>query len=259
MRTEQNLGKCSRQHLLTLLRLSFLENLILFVVRSPSHVQLFAAPWTAALQAFLSPIISWSLPRSMSILSVMPSKHLILCCPLLLLPSIFPSIKVFFSESAVHNRWPIYWSFTFSLSPYSEYSGLISFRNDWLDPLAVQGALKSLRQHHDLKASILWHSVFFMVQLWQLYVTTINIIALTILTLVDKMMFLLFSTVYVYAFLPRTNHFLISWRQSPSTVILEPKKRKSVTASTFSPSIYHEVMGPDAMILVFWFFFNIEF
>ena len=137
MRTEQNLGKCSRQHLLTLLRLSFLENLILFVVRSPSHVQLFAAPWTAALQAFLSPIISWSLPRSMSILSVMPSKHLILCCPLLLLPSIFPSIKVFFSESAVHNRWPIYWSFTFSLSPYSEYSGLISFRNDWLDPLAV--------------------------------------------------------------------------------------------------------------------------
>ena len=263
MRTEQNHGKCSRQHLLTLLRLSFLENLILFVVQSPSHVQLFAAPWTAALQAFLSPTISWSLPRSMSISSVMPSKHLILCCPLLLLPSIFPSIKVFFSESAVHNRWPIHWSFNFSLSPYSEYSGLISFRNDWFDPLGVQGALKSLLQHHNLKASILWHSVFFTVQLWQLYVTTINIIALTMLTLVGKMMFLLFSTVYVYAVLPRTNHFLISWRQSPSTVILEPKKRKSVTASTFCPSIYHEVMGPDAMILVFFLllflFFNIEF
>ena len=170
-----------------------------------------------------------------------------------------PSIRIFSNELALRIRWPKYWSFSFSISPFNEYSGLISFRNDWLDPLAVQGALKSLRQHHDLKASILWHSVFFMVQLWQLYVTTINIIALTILTLVGKMMFLLFSTVYVYAFLPRTNHFLISWRQSPSTVILEPKKRKSVTASTFSPSIYHEVMGPDAMILVFCFFFNIEF
>ena len=134
-------------------------------MKSLSHVRLFETLWTAAHQASLSFITSWSLLRLMSTESVMPSKHLILCCPLLLLPSIFPSIKVFFSESAVHNRWPIYWSFTFSLSPYSEYSGLISFRNDWLDPLAVQGALKSLRQHHDLKASILWHSVFFMVQL----------------------------------------------------------------------------------------------
>ena len=189
----------------------------------------------------------------MSTESVMLSSHLILYHLLLLLYSIFPSIKVFFSESAVHNRWPIYWSFTFSLSPYSEYSGLISFRNDWLDPLAVQGALKSLRQHHDLKASILWHSVFFMVQLWQLYVTTINIIALTILTLVGKMMFLLFSTVYVYAFLPRTNHFLISWRQSQSTVILEPKKRRICHCFHLSPSICHEAMGLDAMISCLFF------
>ena len=231
-----------------------------FVVQLPSLVQLFVAPWTAALQVFLTPTISWSLPKSMSIVSVMPSNHLILYCPLLLLPSLFPSIKVFFSESAVHNWRPTYWSFNFSLSPSNEYSRLISFRNNWFDPLAVQGALKSLLQHNS-KASILWHSVFFMVQLSQPYATTKNIIALTILIFVGKMMSLLFSTLsmFVTAFLPRSNHFLISWRQLPSTVILEPKKRKSVTSSTFSPSIYHEVMGPDAMILVFLFFFNVEF
>ena len=146
--------------------------MILFVVQAPSHVQLFVAPWTAAFQAFLSPTISWSFPKSMSIGSVMPSIHLILCCPLLLLPSIFPSIRVFSNELAVRIRWPKYWSFSVSISPSNEYSGLISFRNDWFDPLAVQGALKSLFQHHNSKALILWHSVFFMVQLSHPYMTT---------------------------------------------------------------------------------------
>ena len=143
MKSEQDLGKCSRQPLLTLLRLSFLEKLILLFSCQVLSNSLWP-PWTAALQVFLSPTISWSLPKSMSIASVMPSNHLILYCPLLLLPSLFPSIKVFFSESAVHNWRPTYWSFNFSLSPSNEYSGLISFRNNWFDPLAVQGALKSL-------------------------------------------------------------------------------------------------------------------
>ena len=143
MKSEQDLGKCSRQPLLTLLRLSFLEKLILLFSCQVLSNSLWP-PWTASLQVFLSPTISWSLPKSMSIASVMPSNHLILYCPLLLLPSLCPSIKVFFSESAVHNWRPTYWSFNFSLSPSNEYSGLISFRNNWFDPLAVQGALKSL-------------------------------------------------------------------------------------------------------------------
>ena len=133
-------------------------------VQSLNCVQLFATPWTAAHQASLSFTNSWGLLKLMSIKSVMPSNHLILCCPLLLLPSVFPSIKVFSKESVLHIRWPKYWSFSFSISPSNEYSGLISFRIDWFDLLTVQGTLKSLLQHHSSKASILWHSAFFMVQ-----------------------------------------------------------------------------------------------
>ena len=134
-------------------------------VQSLSHVQLFVTPWTTARQASLSITNSWSLPKLMSIESVMPSNHLILCHPLLLLPSIFPSIRVFSKESVLHIRWPKYWSFSFSISPSKEHSGLLSFRMDWLDLLAVQGTLKSLLQHHSSKASILWPSAFFVVQL----------------------------------------------------------------------------------------------
>ena len=190
----------------------------------------------------------------MSIESVMPSNHLILCHPLLLLPSIFPSSRVFSNESALHIRWPKSWSFNFSISPSNEYSALISFRFDWFDLLAVQGTLKSLLQHHNLKTSILQRWAFFMVPFSHLYMITGKTTALSIQTFVGKAMSLLFNMLsrLVIAFLPRRNRLLISWLQSPSTVILEPKKRKSVTASTFSPSICQEVMGPDAMILVFW-------
>ena len=148
-------------------------------VQSLSCVQLFATPWTAALQASLSITSSQSLLKFMSIESVMPSNHLIPCCSLLLLPSTFPSIKVFSNDSVLHIRWPKYWSFSFSISLFNEYSGLISFRMDWLDLLAVQGTLKSLLQHHSSKASILWHSNFFIVQLSHPYMTTGKTIALT--------------------------------------------------------------------------------
>ena len=144
-----------------------------------SRVRLFATPWTAASQASLSITNSWSLLKLISIESVMPSNHLILYCPLLLLPSIFPSIRVFSNESVLHIRWPKYWSFSFSISPCNEYSGLISFRMDWLDLLAVQGTLKSLLQHHSSKASIFQHSAFFMVELSHPYMTLGKIIALT--------------------------------------------------------------------------------
>ena len=159
----------------------------------------------------------------MSIESVMPSNQLILCCPLVHLPSVFPSIRVFSNESVLHNRWPKYWSFSFSLSPSNEYSGLISFRMDWFDLLAVQGTLKSLLQHHSSKASILWRSAFFIVQLAHPYMTTGKSIALTRRTCVGKVMSLLFNMLsrLVIAFLPRSKHFLISWLQSPSTVILD--------------------------------------
>ena len=182
----------------------------------------------------------------------MPFNHLILCRPLLLLPSIFPSIRVFSNESALCIRWPKYWSFSFNISPSNEHSGLISFRMDWLDHLAVQGTLKSF-QHHSSKASILWRSAFFIVQLSHPYMTTGKTIALTRQTFVDKVMSLLFNMLsrLVITFLPRSKRLLISWLQSPSTVILEPPKIKSDTISTVSPSICHEVMGPDAMILVF--------
>ena len=180
----------------------------------------------------------------------MPSNHLILCCPLLL-PSIFPSIRGFSSESVLHIRWPKYWSFSFSISPSNEYSGLISFGVDWFDLLAVQGTLKSLLQHHSSKASILRRSAFFMVQLSHHFMTTGNIILLTIRTFVGKGTSLLFNMLLVIAFLPRSKCLLISWLQSPSAVILKPKKIKSVTASNFSPSICHEGMVPDAMIFIF--------
>ena len=189
----------------------------------------------------------------MSIKSVMPSNHLILCHPLLLL-SIFPSIRVFSSESLLHIRWPKYWNFSFSISPSNEFSRLISFRIDWFALFAVQGTLKRLLQHHSSKASVFWRSAFFMVQFSHLYMTTGKTIALTIWTFVGKVMFLLFNTLprFIIAFHPRSKSLWISWLQSWSAVILEPKKIKSVTVSIVSPSICHEVIELDAMILVFW-------
>ena len=176
----------------------------------------------------------------MSIESVMPSNHLILCHPLLLLPSIFPSIRVFSSESALHIRWPKYWSFSFSLSPSNEHPGLISFRMGWLDLLAVQGTLKSLLQHHSSKASILWCSAFFMVKLSHPYMTTGKTIALTRWTFVSKVMSLLFNMLsrLVLAFLPRNTCLLISWLQSPSAVILEPKRKKCLSLFSLFPHLF---------------------
>ena len=184
----------------------------------------------------------------------MPSSYLILCCPLLLLSPIPPSIRVFSNESTLCMRWPKYWSFNFSISPSNEHPRLISFRMDWLDLLAVHGTLKSLLQHHSTKTSILRRSAFFRVQLLHPYVTTGKTIALTRRTFVDKVMSLLLNMLsrLVITFLPRSKRLLISWLQSPSAVILELQKIKSDTISTISPSISHEVMGPDAMILVFW-------
>ena len=225
-----------------------------FGVQSLSHVQLFATPQTAAPQASLSFTISLSFLRLMSIELMMPSNHLILRLPLLLLPSIFPRIRIFSKESALLIRWPKYWSFSFSISPSNEYSGLISFRIDWLELLAVQGTLKSLLQHHSSKASILQHSAFLMVQLSHPYTTTGKVIALTRQTFVGSVMSLLFNMLsrFFIAFLPRHKCLLILWLQSPSTVILEPPKIKSATVSIVSPSICHEVMGPDAMMFIIW-------
>ena len=177
-------------------------------------------PWTAACQASLSITNSQSPPKPMSIESVMPSNHLILCCPLLLLPSIFPSIRVFSNESALHIRWPKYWSFSFNISPSIEHPGLISFRMEWLDLLAVQLTLMSLLQHHTSKASILQHSAFFIVPLSCPYVTTGKTIALTRWTFAGRVVSLLFNMLsrLVIAFLPRSKHLLISWLQSPSEI-----------------------------------------
>ena len=207
----------------------------------------------AARQASLSITNSQSPPKLMSVESVMPSNHLILRGPLLLSPSIFPSIRVFSNESALHIRWPKNWSFSFNISPSNEHPGLISLRMDLLDLLVVQGTLKSLLQHHSSKASILQHSAFFIVQLSYPYTTTGKNIALTRQTFVDKVISLPFNMLsrLVITFLPRSKHLLISWLQSPSAVILEPPKIKSDTVSAVSPSISHEVMGPDAIILVF--------
>ena len=185
----------------------------------------------------------------------MPSNRLILCCPLLLLPSIFPirkdPIRVFSSESVLCIKWPKYWRF--SINPSDEYSGLISFRIDWIDLVAVQGTLKSVLQHQSLKISVLQHSAFFMIQLSHLYMTTGKTTALTIWVFVGKVISLLFNKMFrfVTAFLPKSKRLLISWLQSPSAVILEPKNIKSDTVFTVSPSISHEVMGPDAIIFVF--------
>ena len=183
----------------------------------------------------------------------MSYNHFILCRPLLLLPSIFPSLRVFSNESALHIRWLTCWSFSFNISLSNEHPGLISFRMDWLYLLAVQGTLKSLLQHHSSKASILQCSAFFIVQLSHPYMTTGKTIALTRWTFVGKVMSLLFNMLsrLVITFLSRNKHLLISWLQSPSEVILEPRKIKSATVSTVYPPICHEVMGPDAMILVF--------
>ena len=204
------------------------------VSQSPSHVWLFATPWTAAHQASLSFTNSLSLPKLMSIESVISSNHLILCRPLLL-PSVFPSIRVFSNESALHIRWPKYWSF--SISPLSEYSGLISFRIDWFSLLAVQGLSRVF------SSTTIWQHQFFSAQpSLQSTVTSIHDYwknhmgkPLTIWTFVGQVMSLLFNTWsrFVTVFLPTSKHFLISWLQSLSPVILEPKKRKSVTASTF--------------------------
>ena len=195
-------------------------------VQSYSHIRFFATPWTAACQASLSVTNSQSLLKLMSIEFVMPSNHLILCCPLIPLPSIFPSIRVFSNESVLPIGWPEYWSFSFSISPSNDYSRLISFRIDWLDLLAVQGTLKNLLQLHSSKASILQCSAFFIVQISHPYMTTGKTIALTIGTFVGKVMSLLFKMLYrsIIAFLPRSKHLLISWLQSPFAVILEPPK-----------------------------------
>ena len=189
----------------------------------------------------------------MSVESVMPSNRLILYRPLLFLPSIFPSIRVFPSESVLHIKWPKYWGFSFSISPSKEYSGLISFRMDWLDLLAVQGTHNSLLQYHSSKTSIFQCSAFFIVQMSHPYITTGKTKALTRWTFVGKVMSLVFNMLsrLLITFLPRSKRLLISWLQSPSEVILESPKIKSLTVSIVYPPISHEVMRLDAMILVF--------
>ena len=186
----------------------------------------------------------------------MPSSHLILCRPLLLLPPIPPHIRVFSNDATLRMRWPKYWSFSFSISPSKEYSGLISLRIDWFDIFPVQGTVKSLLQHLSSKTLILQHSAFSLVQLSHPYMTTGKTIALTIWIFASKVMSLLFNMLsrLFITFLPRSKHLLISWLKSASAVILEPPKIKLATVSTVSLSICREVMGPDAMILVFWMF-----
>ena len=222
-------------------------------VQSLSCVQLFSTPWTEAHQASLSITNSWSLPKLMSIELVMPSNHLILCCPLLLLPSIFSSIRVFSNESDLRIRWPKYWSFSFNISPSNEHPELISSRMDLLDLLAAQGTLKSLLQHHSSKASILRHSAFFTVQLSHPNMTTGKTIALTGRTFVDKVVSLLFNMLsrLVITFLPRSKRLLISWLQPPSAVILEPPKIKSATVSTVSPPGNHFYFSPQVYVFIY--------
>ena len=207
-------------------------------------VLLVVTPWTAARQASLSFPVSWSLLKLMSIESVIPSNHLTLCHPIPLLPSIFPSIRVFSNDLALHIRWPKYWSYT------------VDFLQDWLvwSLCYPRDSCKSLLQHQNFKASVLWCSTFFMIQLSHPYTTTGKVIALTRWTFVGKVMSLLFSMLsrFPVAFLPRSKCLLILWLQSLSTMTLETKKIKSVTFSTFPPSICHKVMESDAMILVFW-------
>ena len=222
-------------------------------VESLSCVQLFLTPWTAACQASLSITNSWNFLRLMSFELLMPSNHLILC-PLLLLLSIFPSIKFFSNESALCGQ-RIGTSASASVLPMNIQDWLIFFffKIDLFDLLAVQRTLKSLLQHHSSKASIFWHSAFFIVQLSHPYMTTGKTIALTIRTN-GKVMSLLFKMLskFVIPFLSRSKCLLISWLQSPSAVILEPKKIKSITVSIVSPLICHKGMGSDAMIFIFW-------
>ena len=232
---------------------------VLFIIKlshsvSLSHVQLSVTRWTAACQASLSITNSRSLLKLISIELVMLSNHLILYHSLILLSSIFPSIRVFSNESMLHIRWPKYWSFDFTINPSNESSGLISFRIDWFDLLIVQETPKSLLQHHSLKVSILKCSAFFTVQLSHPCMTTGKTTALTIWIFVGKVMSQFFNMLSrcVIALFSRSKHLLISWLQSPSTVILELKKIKPITVSIFSPSVGHEVMGPDAMIYIFW-------
>ena len=196
------------------------------VVQSLSCVQHFATPWNAACQASLSFTITWNLLKLMSIESMIPFKHLILCYPLLLLSSVFSSIRVFSNESTLHIKWPKYCSFSFSISPSNEYSRLTPFRIDWFDLLSVQGTFKSLHQHQSSEASILWCSAFFMVQLSHPYMTTRKTVVLTVRTFVGKVMSLLYKTLsgFVIAFLPTDKCLLISGLQSPSAVISEPKE-----------------------------------
>ena len=197
-------------------------------VQSLSRVQIFATPWTVAHQASLSFTNSQSLLKLMSISSLIPCNHLILCRPLLFPPSIFPSIRFFFNETALRIRWPKYWSFSFSISASDEYSGLISFRMDWLDILSVQRTLKSLLQHHSSRVTVFWHSTFFIVQLSHPYMTTGKTIAVTRWTFVGKVMSQLFNMLSrsVITFLPRIKCLLISWLQSPSPVIVEHPQNK---------------------------------
>ena len=216
-------------------------------VQSLSHIWLFVTPWTAACQASLSITNSQNLLKFMSIKSVMPSSHLILCCPLLLPPSIFRSIRVFSSESILCIRWPKYWNFSFIISPSNEYSGLISLRIDWLDFLAVQGTLKSLLQHQSSKASILQHSAFFILQLSHPYMTTGKNHSLTIWTFVNKVMSLLFNMLSRLVIRSRCHNF-----RSAVTICSDLEPKKIATISTVSPSICHKMMGLDPMNLVFW-------
>ena len=210
-------------------------------------------PWTAAHQGSLPITNSQSLLKLMSITSVMPSNHLLLCHSLILPPSIFPSIRVFSNELVLRIKWPKYQNFSFSISPSNEYSGLISFKMDWLDLLAIQGTLKSLLQHHSSKTLVIQRSAFFIVQLTRPYMTTGKTIALNRWTFLVKVMHLLFNMMssLVIDFLPRSKRLLLSRLQSPSAVILKSKTIKSDIVSTVSPSICHEVMGPHAMILSF--------
>ena len=210
-------------------------------IQSLSHVWLFVTPWTIICQVSLSITKSRSLLKLTSIELVMPFNHLILCHPLQLLTSIFPSIRSFPMSQFFCVRWPKYWSFSVSISPSNEHSGLISFRIDWFHLLTIQMILKSLLQHHSLKASILWCSAFFMVQLSQPYMNTGKTIALTRWNFVEKVMSLLFNMLsrLVITFLPRSKCLLISWLKSLSAVILEPKKIQSVTVSIVPPSICH--------------------
>ena len=216
-----------------------------------SCVWLFVTPWSAACQASLSITNSRSLLKLMSIESVMPSNHLILCPPLLLLPSIFPSIRVFSSESALRIRWPKDWSFSFSISPSNGYSGLISFRMDWLDLLEVQGTLKSLLQHHSSKASILWRSAFFIVQLSHPYMTAGKTIALTRWMFVGKVMSLLFNMLFrlVITFLPRSKCLLISWLQA-SQAIKNMKRKETEGLKSHKHRVY---------IFLYWKCFSFVF